>query len=156
MAYYHAYPWALRVAEGIQAIRAILDRVSGGREMGQHHSGPGKIDHVCRLPIASMVVYLHQRLKSRFSQAYYDVYPLWTYSYLVLLVFVFLLTDLLRYKVVIIVEGLAYIVTWCLLLWTKGVRMMQVCISTYLMHKVFNRLQFYLCSWYPLYICHES
>ena len=25
LAYYHAYPWALRVAEGIQAIRAILD-----------------------------------------------------------------------------------------------------------------------------------
>ena len=59
-------------------------------------------------------------------QAYYDVYPIWTYSYLVLLVFVFLLTDLLRYKVVIVVEGLAYIATWCLLLWTKGVGMMQV------------------------------
>ena len=57
---------------------------------------------------------------------YYDVYPVWTYSYLILLVIVFLLTDLLRYKVVIIVEGLAYIATWCLLLWGKGVQMMQV------------------------------
>ena len=61
-----------------------------------------------------------------FLKANSDVYPVWTYSYLVLLVFVFLLTDLLRYKAVIVVEGLAYIATWCLLLWAKGVAMMQV------------------------------
>ena len=30
------------------------------------------------------------------EQAYYDVYPVWTYSYLAVLVAVFLLTDLFR------------------------------------------------------------
>ena len=33
------------------------------------------------------------------------MYPIWTYSYLVLLFVVFLFTDLLRYKPVIIIEG---------------------------------------------------
>jgi hypothetical protein len=42
------------------------------------------------------------------------------------LVLVFLLTDFLRYKPVIIVEGLAYIATWCLLLYGSGVPLMQV------------------------------
>eukprot|EP00095_Tigriopus_kingsejongensis_P007313 maker-scaffold431_size173393-snap-gene-0.28 protein:Tk07313 transcript:maker-scaffold431_size173393-snap-gene-0.28-mRNA-1 annotation:"hypothetical protein DAPPUDRAFT_59074" len=60
------------------------------------------------------------------EEAYYDVYPLWTYSYLAVLILVFLLTDLLRYKPVIVIEGFAYIGTWCLLLWGKGVRSMQL------------------------------
>ena len=60
------------------------------------------------------------------AEAYYDVYPIWTYSYLVILVAVFLLTDFLRYKPVIVVEGFAYVGTWCILLWGKGVPAMQV------------------------------
>ena len=63
------------------------------------------------------------------EQAYNDVYPVWTYSYLCLLVVVFLVTDLARYKVVIVVEGFAYVATWCLLIWGRGVgwmRAMQV------------------------------
>jgi thiamine transporter 2/3 len=59
-------------------------------------------------------------------QAYYDVYPVWTYSYLAVLIVVFLLTDFLKYKPVIIVEGFAYIATWGLLLWGSGVPLMQV------------------------------
>ncbi|ELU00256.1 hypothetical protein CAPTEDRAFT_184223 [Capitella teleta] len=54
------------------------------------------------------------------------VYPVWTYSYLAFLVPVFLLTDLLKYKPVIILEGLAYICTWSLLLWAKGLLAMQM------------------------------
>lgn len=37
----------------------------------------------------------------------------------------FLLTDLLRYKPVIVFEGVGYVVTWCFLLWARGVRAMQ-------------------------------
>ncbi|KAB7506481.1 Thiamine transporter 1 [Armadillidium nasatum] len=59
------------------------------------------------------------------SEVYYDVYPVWTYSYLALLILVFLLTDLLRYKPVIVFEGIGYVATWCLLLWAGGVRWMQ-------------------------------
>ena len=50
---------------------------------------------------------------------------MWTYSYLSLLIVVFLLTDLLRYKAVIVAEGIGYVVTWSLLLWARGVAAMQ-------------------------------
>ena len=61
-----------------------------------------------------------------YLQAYYDVYPVWTYSYLAVLVVVFLLTDFLRYKAVIVFEGFAYVATWCLLIFGEGVPLMQV------------------------------
>jgi thiamine transporter 2/3 len=60
------------------------------------------------------------------EDVYQQVYPVWTYSYLVLLFFVFLVTDALRYKPVIVVEGIAYVATWSLLLWARGVFAMQV------------------------------
>ncbi|XP_032833827.1 thiamine transporter 2-like isoform X2 [Petromyzon marinus] len=53
------------------------------------------------------------------------VLPVWTYSYLALLLPVFLLTDFLRYKAVIVLQGAALVVTWCLLLWARGVPAMQ-------------------------------
>ena len=37
---------------------------------------------------------------------------MWTYAYLAILVLVFLLTDLAKYKPVIVLEGFAYIATW--------------------------------------------
>ncbi|XP_791719.3 thiamine transporter 2 [Strongylocentrotus purpuratus] len=55
-----------------------------------------------------------------------EVYPVWTYTYMVALIFVFVLTDLLRYKPVIVFEGLAYIATWSILLWAYGVTMMKL------------------------------
>ena len=54
-----------------------------------------------------------------------QIYPVWTYSYLVVLFMVFLVTDLLRYKPVIISEGLAYLMTRILLIWARGVLAMQ-------------------------------
>ncbi|KAM3932133.1 thiamine transporter 2-like [Leptodactylus fuscus] len=54
-----------------------------------------------------------------------SVFPVWTYSYLVILFPVFLLTDYLRYKPVIILQGLSYIITWILLLFARGVPAMQ-------------------------------
>ncbi|XP_075720038.1 thiamine transporter 2 [Rhinoderma darwinii] len=53
------------------------------------------------------------------------VFPVWTYSYLVILFPVFLLTDYLRYKPVIILQGLSYIISWVLLLFARGVPAMQ-------------------------------
>lgn len=54
-----------------------------------------------------------------------EIYPVWTYSYFATLFVVFLVTDLLRYKPVIISEGLAYLSTRILLIWARGVLAMQ-------------------------------
>lgn len=54
-----------------------------------------------------------------------DVYPVWTYSYLALLVLVFVLTHYLLYKPVVVLEGLCYVSTWCSLIWGQGVAAMQ-------------------------------
>ena len=54
-----------------------------------------------------------------------EVYPIWTYSYLVVLFVVFLVADALRYKPLIITEGLAYLATRVLLIWAHGVLSMQ-------------------------------
>jgi len=59
------------------------------------------------------------------QEVYHDIYPVWTYSYLAILILVFLVTDLAKYKPVIIFEGFAYILTWILLLWGHGLTTMQ-------------------------------
>ena len=59
------------------------------------------------------------------SAVYGDVYPMWSYSSFAALLPIFLLTDLVKYKPMIIFEGFSYIVTWVLLLWAKGVVWMQ-------------------------------
>lgn len=60
-----------------------------------------------------------------------EVYPIWTYSYLSFLVIVLLITDLLRYKPIVILEGISYIITWTLLLWADGILNMQIMQFTY-------------------------
>lgn len=55
-----------------------------------------------------------------------EIFPVWTYSYLVLLLPVFILTDYVRYKPVIILQGISFILTWLLLLFGQGVPAMQV------------------------------
>uniref|UniRef100_A0A8C0HGC7 Solute carrier family 19 member 3 n=1 Tax=Chelonoidis abingdonii TaxID=106734 RepID=A0A8C0HGC7_CHEAB len=54
-----------------------------------------------------------------------QVFPVWTYSYLVLLFPVFLITDYLRYKPIISLQGLSFIITWLMLLFFQGVLAMQ-------------------------------
>ncbi|KAM4694708.1 thiamine transporter 2-like [Discoglossus pictus] len=54
-----------------------------------------------------------------------SVFPVWTYSYLAILIPVFLLTDYVRYKPVILLQGLCYIISWILLLFARGVPAMQ-------------------------------
>ncbi|XP_053453481.1 thiamine transporter 2 isoform X2 [Nycticebus coucang] len=55
-----------------------------------------------------------------------EILPVWTYSYLALLLPVFVLTDYVRYKPVIVLQGLSFITTWLLLLFGQGVASMQV------------------------------
>ncbi|XP_040896389.1 thiamine transporter 1-like [Toxotes jaculatrix] len=60
-----------------------------------------------------------------------QVYPVWTYSSLVLLIPVLLVTDFLRYKPVIILQGLAYVTTFLLLLVGSGVHSAQLALFSY-------------------------
>ncbi|KAL3279514.1 hypothetical protein HHI36_017023 [Cryptolaemus montrouzieri] len=55
-----------------------------------------------------------------------EVYPVATYSYLVLLVVVFLITDLLRYKPLIVTLGFSGIIFSALLIWTTSLFALQV------------------------------
>ncbi|XP_028916366.1 thiamine transporter 2 isoform X1 [Ornithorhynchus anatinus] len=55
-----------------------------------------------------------------------QVFPVWTYSYLLLLLPVFVLTDYVRYKPIIVLQGISFLITWLLLLLAQGVLAMQV------------------------------
>lgn len=55
-----------------------------------------------------------------------EIYPFWTYSYLVLLFPVFLATDYLRYKPVLIVQAASFIVTYALLVKVQSVPSVQL------------------------------
>ncbi|NXQ92702.1 S19A3 protein, partial [Nyctibius grandis] len=54
-----------------------------------------------------------------------QIFPVWTYSYLALLFPVFLITDYVRYKPILLLQGISFIVTWLLLLFAHGVVAMQ-------------------------------
>uniref|UniRef100_G1NNF5 Thiamine transporter 1 n=1 Tax=Meleagris gallopavo TaxID=9103 RepID=G1NNF5_MELGA len=60
------------------------------------------------------------------TQVFNEIYPVWTYSYLALLFPVFLATDYLRYKPVVLLQGLSLIITWFLLLYAQGLRAFQL------------------------------
>ncbi|XP_055848935.1 thiamine transporter 1 [Episyrphus balteatus] len=55
-----------------------------------------------------------------------EVYPVGTYSYLAQLVIVFLVTDFLRYKPLIIIMGIAGVIIWSMLLWTTSLLALQI------------------------------
>ncbi|XP_037377817.1 thiamine transporter 2 [Talpa occidentalis] len=54
-----------------------------------------------------------------------EIFPVWTYSYLVLLLPVLVLTDYVRYKPVILLQGVSFVATWLMLLFARGVAAMQ-------------------------------
>ncbi|XP_029285438.1 thiamine transporter 1-like [Cottoperca gobio] len=60
-----------------------------------------------------------------------QVFPVWTYSSLVLLIPVLLVTDFLRYKPVIILQGLSYVTTFLLVLVGSGVHSAQLAFFSY-------------------------
>ncbi|XP_055021441.1 thiamine transporter 1 isoform X1 [Boleophthalmus pectinirostris] len=55
-----------------------------------------------------------------------EIYPIWTYSYLFLLFPVFLATDFLRYKPVLILQASSLVATYAMLLQVRGVWAMQL------------------------------
>ncbi|XP_017783550.1 PREDICTED: thiamine transporter 1-like [Nicrophorus vespilloides] len=59
------------------------------------------------------------------------VYPVGTYSYLVHLLLVFLITDFLRYKALIVILGLSGIIVWSMLIWTTSLFHLQVLEGVY-------------------------
>ncbi|XP_076010495.1 thiamine transporter 2-like [Genypterus blacodes] len=59
------------------------------------------------------------------EQVMRGVYPVWTYANLILLVPVFLVTDFLRYKPVIVLQGLSYVTAFLLILVGSGLRCTQ-------------------------------
>lgn len=63
-----------------------------------------------------------------------DIFPIGTYSYLAQLVIIFLITDLLRYKPLIILLGASGVAIWSMLLWTNsvlGLQIVEVIYGTY-------------------------
>lgn len=60
-----------------------------------------------------------------------QVFPVWTYSSLLLLIPVLLVTDVLRYKPVIVLQGLSYVAAFLLLLIGPGVRSAQLALFIY-------------------------
>ncbi|XP_074078064.1 thiamine transporter 1 isoform X2 [Macrotis lagotis] len=59
------------------------------------------------------------------TKVFNEIYPVWTYSYLVLLFPVFLATDYLRYKPVVLLQGFSLIITWFMLLYAQGLLAIQ-------------------------------
>lgn len=60
-----------------------------------------------------------------FFQVVNEIYPVWTYSYLILLFPVFLATDYLRYKSVLILQSASFIITYVMMVKAQGVLAMQ-------------------------------
>ncbi|XP_049530053.1 thiamine transporter 1-like [Anopheles darlingi] len=63
-----------------------------------------------------------------------EAFPIGTYSYLAQLAVIFLVTDLLRYKPIIIVNGIAGIIVWSMLTWTTtltGLKVLELFYGTY-------------------------
>lgn len=73
------------------------------------------------------------------DQVNQEIYPIGIYSYLVLLVVIFLITDLLRYKPLIIFSGLSVITVWSLLIWSTNfisVQILEVLYGTFMATEV--------------------
>ncbi|KAM6945685.1 thiamine transporter 1 [Aplochiton taeniatus] len=60
------------------------------------------------------------------TQVVNEIYPIWTYSYLVLLFPVFLATDYLCYKPVLVLQAASFVVTYSMLVKAQGVEAMQL------------------------------
>ncbi|XP_059184079.1 thiamine transporter 1 [Centropristis striata] len=60
------------------------------------------------------------------TQVVNEIYPIWTYSYLVLLFPIFLATDYLRYKPVLLLQATSLVVTYAMLWKAQGMLTMQL------------------------------
>ncbi|KAM3727934.1 Folate transporter [Dirofilaria immitis] len=59
-------------------------------------------------------------------QLYSQIYPLWTYSYLIAMIPIFFLTDILRHKPVVVLEAVSYCISHVIILWGNKVWQMQL------------------------------
>ncbi|KAE8748432.1 hypothetical protein FOCC_FOCC004864 [Frankliniella occidentalis] len=59
------------------------------------------------------------------EQVNQQIFPVSTYAMLALLVVIFLVTDFLRYKPVIVAQSVSAVVTYCIIAWGQGVAIMQ-------------------------------
>ncbi|PIC23627.1 hypothetical protein B9Z55_017263 [Caenorhabditis nigoni] len=73
-----------------------------------------------------MYEYQHNVLNMSEHTLNSKVYPIWTYSYLVALIPSFLLTDVLLYKPILIIEALSYFSCWCIFVFGRSVWSMQL------------------------------
>lgn len=55
-----------------------------------------------------------------------EIYPVSTYAMLALLVVIFLVTDWLRYKPIIVLQSFSAVATYSIIAWGQGVPLMQV------------------------------
>uniref|UniRef100_A0A183GRU4 DUF817 domain-containing protein n=1 Tax=Heligmosomoides polygyrus TaxID=6339 RepID=A0A183GRU4_HELPZ len=78
-----------------------------------------------------LFLYEHDTLNISAHVLNSQVYPIWTYSYLLALIPVFLLTDLVLYKPMVMIESLSYIVVWSLLVFGSTVFAQQVILRLY-------------------------
>ncbi|XP_058456863.1 thiamine transporter 1-like [Malaya genurostris] len=60
-----------------------------------------------------------------------ELLPIGTYSYLAQLAVIFLITDLLRYKPLIVVNGFAGIIVWSMLIWTTSLQTLKIMMVFY-------------------------
>lgn len=60
------------------------------------------------------------------EQVYQEVYPFGTYAVLAQLVIIFLVTDLLRYKAIIVLSSITGIILFTFLLWTRSLLNLQI------------------------------
>jgi len=60
------------------------------------------------------------------TEVYSQVYPVWTYAYLSFLIPVFIFTDYVKYKPIIVIQGMACVCVWLLLVFATGVPLMQL------------------------------
>ena len=65
------------------------------------------------------------------SEVNQNIYPYWTYSYLVAALFVFLFTDLMRYNPIILIEAIFYLFTRVLLIWGTTLDSMKLMQAVY-------------------------
>lgn len=65
------------------------------------------------------------------EQVNQDIFPIGTYSYLAQLVVIFLFTDLLRYKPLIMLLACSGVVVWSMLLWTYSLLSSQIILVIY-------------------------
>ena len=75
---------------------------------------------------AYLTPYLIEAKNVSDTELYSQVYPYSTYSYMVALLPIFVVTDLVRYKPIIILEVAMLIGVWCMLIWSKSIALLQL------------------------------